>query len=220
MNILVIEDNKKIGQNIQTVLNLVGYEVDLALTGDQGLEFFYSNKYDLIILDLALPDIDGFDICQQIREEGSAIALLMLTARIDLESKVKGLDKGADDYLTKPFLMDELLARVRALLRRQGNIKQTEFEIGDKVKVDLTKKKVTIDGNDGSLSPIEFRIIEYLLHFKGETRNAQQIYESVWGSDDSEILFSDKLKVHIAHIRKKLGNNIIKTVTGFGYMIE
>ena len=220
MNILIIEDNKKIANNIADVLRLENYTVDVAFTGQQGLDSFFSNSYDLLILDLALPDTDGVDICKEARGENAGLPILMLTARIDLDSKVEGLDSGADDYLTKPFMMDELLARVRALLRRTGDNKQNKINLSKRIEINFSKRKVIKDSKEINLSPIEFRLLEYLTTHRGEVQSASKIYDSVWGSNDGDLLFSDSLKVHIAKLRKKLDPELIKTVKGFGYMIE
>ena len=219
MNILIVEDNKKLARNIATVLRKQKYNVDLAFVGGDGLEMAQINSYGLVILDLALPDIDGVEVCCTLREEESSVPILMLTARVDLHSKVNGLDSGADDYLTKPFLMDELLARVRALMRRASKCKKSSIKLGS-VTIDLAGKTVKKDGGNIKLSPREMGLLEFLVFNKGKTKSASEIYESVWGSHDSDILFSDTLKVHVANLRKKLGKGILKTVTGFGYVIE
>lgn len=220
MNILIIEDNKKLAENIKTVLVHEKYVAEISNSGQDGINKACCNTYDLIILDLGLPDIDGIEVCNRLRKNNILSPILMLTARIDLESKVEGLDIGADDYLTKPFLMDELLARIRALLRRDSSHKQVEINIGNDIKINISNKSVFLRDEIVALSPNEYKIFEYLVLNKGGVRNATEIYESVWGSDNSEILFSDTLKVHIARIRKKLGADVIKTVKGFGYLIE
>ncbi|MFC1617722.1 response regulator transcription factor [Patescibacteria group bacterium] len=219
MNILIVEDNQKLSDNVATVLRHEQYQVEQALDGETGLRKASINKYDLLILDLALPDMDGLEVCRKLREKGKNLPVLMLTARIDLSSKVEGLDAGADDYLAKPFMMDELLARVRALTRRTSKAKQTEFKIG-KVTIDLLAKQVTKGGKKISLSPTEMKIIEFLLVNKGKVKNATDVYESVWGSQNTDVLFSDTLKVHIARLRHKLGKDVIETVPGFGYRIN
>jgi two-component system, OmpR family, response regulator len=220
MNILIIEDNQKMAENIATVLRHENYNADLAFTAEEGMYKASVNKYNLIILDLNLPDGDGIGICKELREKGVVTPILMLTARIDLESKVKGLDFGADDYLTKPFLMDELLARLRALLRRESNDKSTKISLNEDLAIDLVAKRVSVGGELVKLSPIEYRIVEYLVINRGKAKKAQEIYETVWGNEDQDALFSDSLKVHIARLRKKLGQSSIKTISSGGYMIE
>lgn len=220
MNILIIEDNQKMAENIATVLHHENYNADLAFTAEEGMYKASVNKYNLIILDLNLPDGDGIEICKELREKGVVTPILMLTARIDLESKVKGLDFGADDYLTKPFLMDELLARLRALLRRESNDKSTKISLNEELTIDLVAKRISVGGELVKLSPIEYRIVEYLVINRGKAKNVQEIYETVWGNEDQDALFSDSLKVHIARLRKKLGQSSIKTISSGGYMIE
>ena len=218
MNILLVEDNHKLSDNIKTVLKGNNYIVDQAFTAEEGLTKSVEHVYDLIILDLALPDGDGIDICRTMREQHITTSILMLTARMNLESKVEGLDGGADDYLTKPFLMEELLARIRALTRRSSVSKQTELSIQD-LTINLSTKTVKKEEEKIQLSPIEMRILELLILKRGLTVSATEIYESVWGSHDEDIIFSDALKVHMSRLRKKIGESIIKTVPGFGYSI-
>lgn len=220
MNILIVEDNQKLAENIATVLKHENYVTEISLTGENGLYKASTNTYDLIILDLNLPDTDGIEICKKLRAKEITTPVLMLTARIDLDSKVTGLDSGADDYLCKPFLMDELLARLRALLRRNADDKSSTIQINKEVKLDITAKKVQKNGKDIALSPTEIRILEFLASNRNEAKKTMEIYESVWGSQNTDAMFSDALKVHIARLRKKLGADIIKTVSGFGYIIE
>jgi DNA-binding response OmpR family regulator len=144
----------------------------------------------------------------------------MLTARISLESKIEGLDCGADDYLTKPFLMDELLARLRALSRRNSKVKASTIIINGTLIIDQKAKSVRVNEKLIKLSPTEYRILEFLAINRGESKSHLEIYESVWGSQNSDILTSDTLKVHIASLRKKIGKDVIKTVREQGYMIE
>lgn len=220
MNILLIEDNEKLAENISNVLRLENYKVTSCTVGKEGLTESLVNNYDLIILDLALPDIDGIKICTKIRADSCKTPILMLTARIGIDSKVEGLDSGADDYLTKPFLMDELLARIRALVRRNSRNKSTQIQINKNVKVDLAAKKVSRNNKELRLSPTEYRVLEFLVINQGKSVTQVEIYEGVWGSNNSDIFISDTLKVHIATLRKKIGDNIIKTVRSQGYMIE
>lgn len=219
MNILLVEDNQKLSDNIKTVLTGNNYIVDQAFDAESALTKAIDNSYDLIILDLALPDGDGIDICKKIRNNAITTAILMLTARINLESKVEGLDEGADDYLTKPFLMEELLARIRALTRRNSVNKQSEIVVQN-LSINLTTKTVKKKNEEIQLSPIEMRILELLILKRGKTLSAMEMYESVWGSHDEDITFSDALKVHMSRLRKKIGEEIIKTIPGFGYIIE
>jgi len=219
MNILLIEDNKKMGENIATVLKSENYIIDTVGTVINAQYAVADNAYDLIILDLALPDGDGIALCKELRDQGFTNPILMLTAKISLESKVEGLDSGADDYLTKPFLMEELLARIRALSRRFSSEKQSEIRIGD-LTIDLSTKTIRRRTILIELSPIEMRIIECLLLSKGHIKTSTELYDSVWGGSEADIAFSETLKVHISRLRKKIGKEIIQTVPGFGYIIK
>jgi two-component system OmpR family response regulator len=219
MIILLIEDNEKLAANVAAILQSEGYQVEIAPTVTAALVHCEEKKYDLIILDLSLPDGDGIDLCAQLRSHHNTTPLLMLTARLNIESKVEGLDSGADDYLTKPFLTEELLARVRALLRRESINRSEYVSIGD-VIADLRSKIVTKAGQSVELSPIELKLLEVLLIKRGQVQNAEQLYQSVWGDTDGALLFSDTLKVTVARLRKKIGAALITTVPGFGYVIE
>jgi len=220
MNILLIEDNIKMAENIKTVLCHEGYNVTHHEMGQKGFSEACINNYNLIILDLTLPDIDGIEVCQKLRKNKCITPILMLTARIDIDSKVDGLDSGADDYLTKPFLMDELLARIRSLIRRDSKNKSSLIQLVGNISINLASKQVLKSNLEVKLSPIQYNILELLAVNQGKNMSQLEIYELVWGTDNSEVLISDTLKVHIATIRKKLGKNIIKTVRDQGYMID
>lgn len=220
MNILIIEDSLKLAENIATVLEAEGYKIKKAVTGHDGFQKALSEVFDLIILDLNLPDQDGLKVAEELRKSGIDYPILILTARIGLEDKVEGLDKGADDYLTKPFLMDELLARIRALTRRKNKKVLQKVSLNSHITIDFSAKKVLKNNIDVSLSPTEYKILELLVENRGEAQNIARIYEKVWGYDNSDVLFSETLKVHIARLRKKLDEDLIQTVKGYGYMIE
>ncbi len=220
MTILVVEDNLKLAQNIADVLEQEQYLVQIVHNAQQAKEIFQKFRFDLIILDLSLPDGDGQELCQEIRQLHSDTKILMLTARVDLDSKIEGLDGGADDYVTKPFLMDELLARIRALLRRSAPLSQTKVDIDDHLSIDTKSKIVLKNKKRIQLSPTEYRLLEYLVHHKGKVVPATEMYQHVWGDFDDELVFSNTLKVHIARLRKKIGKNVIKTVKGQGYLIS
>lgn len=219
MTILLIEDHQKLAKNIVSILGSEGYQVDWAQDAQTARNLVEENEFDLVILDLGLPDQDGIELCASFREQQYSWPLLILTARMNLESKVEGLDSGADDYLTKPFLTEELLARVRALLRRTSSQKSTKAMIED-LEVDLSAKTVSKNGVRVELSPIEYKLLELLVLKRGQTQSASELYEKVWGDHDGEMLFSDTLKVAIARLRKKVGHSIITTTPGFGYVIE
>ncbi len=207
-------------ENIATVLRHENYFIDIANDGETGLHKASTKNYNLVILDLNLPLLDGIEVCKKIREIGTKTPIIMLTARIDLDSRVEGLDSGADDYLTKPFMMEELTARIRALLRRESKVKNTKIELPGKITMDLAAKQISKKGIEVNLSPVEIRILEYLVTNRGHVKSPTEIYENAWGLYNEDVIFSDSLKVHIARIRKKLDPDIIKTVKGFGYVIE
>jgi two-component system OmpR family response regulator len=219
MIILLIEDHPKLAANVATVLRSEGYYVDWAATAETARGLVETKNYDLVILDLGLPDGDGIELCQYFRAQDFDWPLLVLTARINLESKVESLDSGADDYLTKPFLMDELLARVRALMRRSSTQKTTHITLGD-LQIDLRTKVVTKAGQPIMLSPTELKLLEVLLFKRGSFLSATEMYEKVWGDFSGDKLFSDTLKVTVARLRKKIGHQVITTLPGQGYGIR
>lgn len=218
MKILIIEDNQKLAENIKRVLQSLQYDCLISSSLTDGIKSLRINTYDLVILDLNLPDGDGLEICKSIRAEKSNIPILILSARIGVNSIINGLNTGADDYLTKPFDMDELLARVRALLRRPEFIVDRIYKLGE-IEINLSEYRVYKNKQDVALSHTEMKIIEYLLKEPGHPQNATAIYDYVWNGD-SEIIWSDTLKVHISRIRKKLGKDFIITTSGYGYSIR
>lgn len=217
MHILLIEDQQKIAQNIKTYLELEHYVVTVAYDGREGFEKAMTQEIDLLILDINLPGLDGYVICSMLRQQKKNMPILMLTARDAHQEVVHGLNLGADDYLTKPFDMEELLARVRALLRRGGGERQSTLSTGT-ISVDPNTKAVTRAGKPVQLSPKEYALLEFLLRNKGIVQERPRIIEHVWGARD-DLLFSQTVDVHIAYLRRKLGKSSIETVPGKGYMI-
>lgn len=220
MRILIIEDNKRLAENIKTYIELEHYTVDVAHEGDKGLRCVFQNNYDLIVLDINLPGMDGYTLCKKIREAGKKVPIIMLTSRAALEDKIHGLELGGDDYLTKPFELQELLTRIKVQFRRDSQNTSELVTLGD-LQIDFTHKLVTKDAKSVPLSPKEFAIFEYLIRNKGNFKNRTDILTHVWGeeSDDLE-LNSDTVEVHIAYLRKKLGKECIKTKKGYGYYVE
>jgi len=219
VRILLVEDELGVANFIRKGLEEERYRVEAATDGAVGLDFALSGPYDLIILDLMLPNMSGYEICKEIRAQGISTPVLMLTAKIDIQDKVKGLDYGADDYMTKPFSFDEFLARVRALLRR----KQTELitlDVGD-IEVNTQSHRVFLAGQELMLRPKEYAILEYLIRSKECVVSRTQILENVWGYDFDPT--TNVVDVHIKSIRKKLEEfsekGYIRTVRGVGYMI-
>ncbi|HRX63999.1 MAG TPA: response regulator transcription factor [Candidatus Absconditabacterales bacterium] len=215
MKILLVEDNKTIAKNIKKYLEIEGYEVLVAENGLYGLEVARKNDFDIILLDLMLPGMDGIEICKQLKKEKD-IPIIMTTAKGQLDDKLEGFDVGADDYLVKPFDLEELFARIKALSKRFGN--QELFEIGD-LEIDLEAKKVLKNNEEIKLTIKEFNILEILLNNIGIAISRTAIIEELWGGDS---LFEGdgKLDVYISNIRKKLGKDFVETVKGFGYKIE
>lgn len=217
MHILLIEDQVKIAENIRRYLELERYAVTVAHDGLEGFERAMTGGFDLLILDLNLPGMDGTEICARLRERGKDVPILMLTARAKRQEIVQGLNLGADDYLPKPFDLEELLARVRALLRRQGAEKGPVLRAGN-VTLDPNAHTVERGGRLVELSPKEYALLEFLLRNKGIAQDRPRIIERVWGGRD-DLMFSQTVDVHVAYLRRKLGKDAIATVPGKGYLI-
>lgn len=223
MKILVVEDEKMIAQALKKGLEQEKYVVDLALTGTEGYDLAESENYDLLILDLMLPGLDGLTLCARLREEGKTTPVLMLTAKGQLSDKVTGLDSGADDYLTKPFAFEELLARVRALLRRPAQLESRVLQVGD-LTLDAQTFEVTRAGQPVKLSNKEFALLAFLMRHAGQIVTKEVLISQVWDYE-SEVL-PNTVEVTIRHLRQKLDlafpdlPPIIKTVRGYGYRLE
>lgn len=222
MRILVVEDQAKMASFLKRGLNEVGYAVDCAETGASAEAFVAENEYDLVILDVMLPDQSGIDTARHLRADGFGGPILMLTALSTTKDKVHGLDAGADDYLTKPYSFDELLARVRALLRRQGGTGATAVLKYADLEVDLIGRKVRRAGQDIHLTAKEFSLLEYLLRNPERPLGRVSIAEHVWDVRfDSE---SNVIDVYINLLRKKIDvpfpKKLIHTVVGVGYVLR
>lgn len=217
MHILLIEDQLKIAQNIKEYLELEHYAVTLAHDGKEGFEKAMTQEIDLLILDINLPGMDGYVICSMLRQQKKNMPILMLTARDKQQEVVHGLNIGADDYLKKPFDMEELLARVRVLLRRHSDERQPQLTSGA-ITIDPNTNEVQKSGKSVALSPKEFALLEFLMRNKGIVQDRPRILEHVWGGRD-DLLFSQTVDVHVAYLRRKLGKSVIETVPGKGYMI-
>ena len=220
MRILITEDEKDLAQALARGLRKQGYAADIAYDGEEALVLAEVNDYDLIILDLNLPKIDGVEVCRRIRASDSPTSILMLTARSSLDDRVNGLDQGADDYLVKPFHFPELLARVRAILRREGEPRHTILRSGDLV-LDPNVQKAYFGREEIRLTTKEFAVLEYLMRNVGRIVSQEELLEHVWNEDAN--LFTQTVKVHIKNIRKKLSAagayDLITTVKGRGYML-
>jgi two-component system OmpR family response regulator len=216
MRILVVEDEPRLLLNLAKSLREEGYAVDTAPDGADGLFKAETYDYDAIVLDVMLPKLDGWELLARLRKKKQT-PVLMLTARDTRNDRIKGLDTGADDYLVKPFDLGELLARIRALIRRSANKTSNKIEIGN-VTLDTRARSVTRGGNPATLTAREFAILEYLALHRGEVISRTELYEHLFDENDDTL--SNLLDVHIFSIRKKLGADLIATRRGQGYCIE
>ena len=221
MRILVVEDEKDLNNIITKHLKKNNFSVDSVFNGEEALEYLDYGTYDLIILDIMLPKVNGYEVIKKLRENKNETAVLMLTARDSIEDKIKGLDLGADDYLIKPFDFGELLARIRALVRRKyGNISNT-MEIDD-LCIDIAKKTVVRGGKNIELTGKEYEVLEYLIQNKGHVLSRDKIRDSIW--DYGYEGESNIIDVLIKNIRKKIdiGNSkqLIHTKRGLGYVLK
>ncbi len=221
MKVLVVEDEKKVAAAVRRGLEAEGFAVDVALTGTDGLWFATENRYDVLILDILLPGINGYQICNQLREAGDWTPILMLTAKNGEYDQAEALDTGADDYLTKPFSFVVLLARLRALLRRSGRSKPIVYEAGD-LRIDPIAHRCSRDTVDIPLTAREFSVLEFLMRRAGEVVPKAEILDNVWDfafEGDPNIV-----EVYIGHIRKKIDEPFdraaIETVRGAGYRLD
>lgn len=223
MKILLVEDEPHIAQNIKKGLEIKSYVVDVVYEGQKGLDFALAEDYDVIILDWMLPGMSGQKIAKELRKEGSSTPILMLTAKTTIDSRVQGLDSGADDYLGKPFAFKELLARIRALSRRGQKPVQTDLSVGD-LTLDPTSYQVKRADQEIHLSKQEFALLEFLMRHPGRVFSKEELLEKVW-SFDSDIL-PNTVQVYIGYLRNKIDKPfpklpaLIQTVRGFGYKIE
>jgi len=221
MRILVIEDEENLALRVQRILQSEHYTAEIAFNGNDGLEQALIEPYDLIILDVMLPGIDGFQILKELRKEKLTVPVLLLTAKTRVEDKVSGLDLGADDYLTKPFAVPELLARVRSLLRRTSDSKSTTIII-ENLLIDTASHTVKKDGVDINLTAKEYAILEFLFYNQNHVVSRLSIAEHVWGDNLDLFAMTNFVDVHIKNLRRKIGDdkNLIKTVRGIGYMLK
>ncbi len=221
MRILFIEDSKRLQISVGTGLRKEGFVVDIAGDGEEGLYLAENNDYDVIILDLMLPGIDGLSILKRLRQQGNDVHILILTARSSIEERVEGLQLGADDYLTKPFSYDELLARIHALIRRKYRTKNPVIRIGT-LEIDTETKTVLRNNQVISLTPREYRLIEYLARRKGQVVTRSEIEEHIY--DERVSPMSNVVDSAICNLRKKININgqpdIIHTRRGLGYILS
>lgn len=220
MRLLIVEDEKRIQDFLSRGLESAGYAVDVAGDGTRGLDLVHATEYDLIILDLMLPDMDGLTVLEKIRNRKVSPPVLILSARDAVDDRVKGLELGADDYLVKPFAFVELLARVRVLLRR-GQPTPERLQVSDLV-LDCIRRKVTRNGENIELAPKEFSILEYMMRNRGRPLSRTMIVEHVWDMDYDGL--TNIVDVYIRHLRSKIDDKwplkMIHTVRGIGYMLD
>lgn len=217
MRILIVEDESLLANRLATTLEARGYVVDLAADGERGDFLVSTEPYDAVILDLGLPRIDGLTLLERWRAGGIAVPVLVLTARGSWSEKVRGIDGGADDYLTKPFQIEELLARLRALIRRSSGQLTPELRSGALV-VDPRTSQVTLDGQPVKLTSHELRVLSYLMHHRGRVVSQSELTEHIYAQTFDRD--SNTVEVFIARLRKKLGASAIETVRGLGYRIR
>lgn len=220
MRILLVEDEKNVAEFIARGLREEHYTVDVVTSGSEGASLAVESQYDLVILDIMLPDIDGIEVCRRVRSAGLATPVLMLTARDSVRDKISGLDSGADDYLTKPFSFDEFLARVRALLRRRST-EMTTLTYRD-LRIDVPAHKAFVGAHEIILRPKEFSILEYLLRNKGRVLSRTRILENIWGYNFDPT--TNIVDVHIKALREKIARfgkgEYVRTVRGIGYAVD
>jgi DNA-binding response OmpR family regulator len=222
MKILIVDDEGPLLDQLQRTLENQRYIIETAADGEAALDKLFESPFDAIILDIMLPKIDGLTVLEEARKAGIDTPVLMLTAKGDTEDRVKGLDLGADDYLAKPFSLDELLARLRALLRRSGSQSTTVLQIDD-LKLDTVSRRVTKAGAPLELTPREFSIREFLLENKNRAVSRFSLAEHVWGDAFDPFSMSNFMDVHIKNLRHKIEDpghgKIIRTIRGVGYIV-
>jgi two-component system, OmpR family, response regulator len=216
MRILVVEDEPKISESIVAVLTGAGYTADITANGEDAWFRGDTEDYDLVILDLGLPKMDGLAVLKRWRGAGRMMPVLVLTARGTWPERVEGIDAGADDYLAKPFHIEELMARVRALIRRASGHGSPVIEAGA-LALDTRQMRVMVNGAQVAVSPLEYRLIAYLLHHKGRVVPPTEIIEHLYGDDAARD--ANALEALVTRLRKKLGPDLIETRRGFGYLV-
>ncbi len=217
MRVLVVEDEPDVSRAVAMYLRESGYSVDTAENGEDGLFKGITWDYDAILLDVMLPQRDGWSVLAELRRNKKSTPVLMLTARDAVKDRVRGLDTGADDYLIKPFELSELVARVRALIRRSAGMAQPLIEIGN-VSIDTTARTVSVDGEPVALTAKEYCLLEFLAIHRGELVTRTKIYDHLFDEYDASL--SNLVDVYVSNIRRKVGRELITTRRGMGYIIE
>lgn len=217
MRVLLVEDDVLLGEGVYEALTESGYATDWLKDGESARLAFDTETYDFCVLDWSLPRLSGLEVLKHIRQRGVTTPVLLLTARDTIDDRVTGLDSGADDYLVKPFDLDELLARTRALVRRAQGRASPIIEYGD-IRVDPASHTVTKNGAVIDVSPREFNLLQTLLDNRGRVVSKARLEESLYAW--SQEVESNTIEVHIHHLRKKLGNSLVRTIRGVGYIVD
>ena len=216
MRLLVVEDDKDLNRQIVTALEHAGYAVDKAFDGEEGHFLGDTEPYDAVVLDIGLPKKDGLTVLEEWRKAGRSMPVLILTARDRWSDKVQGFDAGADDYVPKPFHMEEVLARLRALLRRTAGHATSELTCGP-IRLDTKASRVVVDGNPVKLTSHEYRLLAYLMHHVGRVVSRTELVEHLYDQDFDRD--SNTIEVFVGRLRKKLGIDMIQTIRGLGYLM-
>ncbi len=216
MRVLVVEDDKDLNRQISEALAEAGYAVDVAFDGEEGHFLGDTEPYDAVVLDIGLPQMDGLSVLEAWRRDGKSMPVLLLTARDRWSDKVQGIDAGADDYVAKPFHMEEVLARIRALVRRAAGHASNEIVAGE-VRLDVRGGKVTVSGKSIKLTSHEFRLLSYMMHHKGKVISRTELTEHLYDQDFDRD--SNTIEVFVGRLRKKLPQECIQTVRGLGYQV-
>jgi len=217
MRVLLVEDDAQLGDGLRTALKQEGYAVDWAQDGEEGDLALRTEPYDIVVLDLGLPGQSGLEVLEQLRNRGSDVPVLILTARDTSKDRVAGLDKGADDYMVKPFNIDELCARIRSILRRAHGRAAPKLSAGA-LEMDVAGRTVELAGESVELSAKEFAVLLQLLENKGRVMSKSRLEEGMY--DWESELESNAVEVYVHHLRKKLGKDLIRTIRGVGYVID
>lgn len=221
MHVLVVEDDDVLGKALQRGLLEAGHDCVCARSGTRGLERAKSQKFDVVILDLMLPELPGLEVLRQIRREGLRIPVLLLTALGSIEERVAGLEAGADDYLVKPFAFAELLARLNAITRRSRRLHSQQLHVGP-LELDLATRRVSRDGHDLDLTPTEFSLLEFLMRHAGQVVTRKMLCEHLWDSHWEGV--TNVIEVHITRLRSKIDRDfdtpLLQTIRGRGYVLQ
>jgi DNA-binding response OmpR family regulator len=215
--VLIVEDEPRLASFLEKGLSANGFTTHAVRNGSEASLLARDDEFDLMILDLGLPGMDGFSVLEEVRARGQKLPVIVLTARDDVDDKVRGLDAGADDYVTKPFKFEELLARVRARLRGEPSQDETALSAGG-ISLDLRSRRVSVDGDQVELSTREFALLEMFMRHPGQVLTREQLLSHVWGYDFDP--GSNVVDVYVGYLRKKVGGDVISTVRGAGYRFD